>query len=332
MNELTIQKSPAVFIKLLVTIEFLFAIGPLILTFLFGGEDAYANFVLARALSFSLFLAIIVTMVQILAVLVAFAAWYSPKYQINTQEIVLKRANFFGDRRIAPTPAITAIRQKQTWLGKKLGHGSLYLKYEQMGEQTAVIHNIHDPAHVTAQIEAMIIPVASAIPQLEQPLPALISAGETQYVEFKSSFQWDYRQNKLNKELHLPTMKNIAAFMNSGGGVLVIGVDDDGKSLGLEKDLTSSRRKDLDGFENMLNNTFGTMIGMENRQFMDVQFPIFDGLAICVLTMRPSSLPVYLTHKGKESFYIRTGNSSRELPISKAARYIQTRFSYQSPQ
>jgi len=326
MTEITVQKSPAVFLKLLVIIEFIFAIAPLLLVFLLKAEDFYAQFMMARTISFSILLAIVVTSMQVIIITIAFAAWYLPVYQINTQEIVHIRANLFGDRRLAPTPAITAIQQKQSWLGRKLGYGSLYLKYEQMGEQTAVIHNIPDPSRVAAQIEAMIIPAASAIPQLEQPLPALIAAGETQYVEFKSSFQWDYRQNKLNKELHLPTMKNIAAFMNSGGGILVIGVDDDGKSLGLEKDLTGSRRKDLDGYENMLNNTFATMIGMENRQFMDAQFPIFDGLAICVLTMRPSSLPVYLTHKGKESFYIRTGNSSRELPISKAARYIQTHF------
>ena len=155
--------------------------------------------------------------------------------------------------------------------------GSLHLKYEQMGEQTlalshvetAVIHNIPDPARVASQIEAMIIPVASAIPQLEQPLPALIAAGETQYVEFKFSFQWDYRQNKLNKELHLPVMKNIAAFMNSGGIMLIIGVDDDGKSLGLDHDVSNVRQKNVDGFENLLNNIFATMIGMENRQFMD---------------------------------------------------------------
>ncbi len=327
MQELTIQKSPAVFIKLLIVIELLFAITPLLLTFILQAEDLYAQFVLARTLSFAIFLAMVVTAVQVIIITIAFAAWYLPVYQLNTQEIVYVRANLFEDRRLAPTPAIIDIRQKQRWLGKRLGYGSLYLTYGQMGgSETAVIYNIPDPSRVASQIEAMIIPFAAPLPILDQSLETTIAAGETQYVEFKSSFQWDYRQNKLNKQLHMPVMKNVAAFMNAGGGMLIIGIDDDGNALGLDKDVSNLRQKNVDGFENILNNTFAAMIGMENRQFMDVQFPIFDGIVICILVIRSSVLPVYLTHNGKESFYIRTGNSSRELTISKASRYIQTHY------
>jgi hypothetical protein len=51
-----------------------------------------------------------------------------------------------------------------------------------------------------------------------------------------------------------------------------------------------------------------------------------DGKTICLLSVSPAGTPVYLTFKGKEDFYIRTGNASQPLPVSKAMRYVQTRF------
>ena len=55
-------------------------------------------------------------------------------------------------------------------------------------------------------------------------------------------------------------------------------------------------------------------------------FEEIDGKTICVLSVSPAGVPVYLTFKGKEDFYIRTGNSSQPLPVSKATKYVQTRF------
>ena len=46
--------------------------------------------------------------------------------------------------------------------------------------------------------------------------------------------------------------RTVAGFMNAQGGLLVIGVDDDGKPLGLDRDLATLGRKDLDGFQQTL--------------------------------------------------------------------------------
>jgi predicted HTH transcriptional regulator len=54
------------------------------------------------------------------------------------------------------------------------------------------------------------------------------------------------------------TLKNevvttISAFMNSAGGILLIGVQDDGSVYGLEKDFKAAGRKgDLDGWLQLL--------------------------------------------------------------------------------
>ena len=72
--------------------------------------------------------------------------------------------------------------------------------------------------------------------------------------------------------------------------------------------------------------TFASMVGMENRQFIQVAFPAVEDKVVCVIGVQPAPHPVYLSYQGKEEFYIRTGNSSQALPVSKAVHYMRGRF------
>jgi len=47
----------------------------------------------------------------------------------------------------------------------------------------------------------------------------------------------------VNKLMESVVAKTIAAFMNSGGGKLFIGVEDSGKILGIEKDCSTLKIK-----------------------------------------------------------------------------------------
>jgi predicted HTH transcriptional regulator len=161
---------------------------------------------------------------------------------------------------------------------------------------------------------------------VSRPAHELIAGGENQHVEFKSSFIWDYHRQTRNKDLYEPVMKNITAFMNTRGGAVLIGVGDDGETLGLGPDLKTLRKPNVDGFENVFNMAFNKMIGAEFRQYVDVTFPTVDAETICLVTVRPSREPVYMVHKGTEKFYIRAGNASQPLSMSKATKYIQSHF------
>ena len=77
----------------------------------------------------------------------------------------------------------------------------------------------------------------------------LIAAGENQQVEFKSTLRWDLRQFKPNKALEDVIAKTIAGFMNTQGGHLIIGIDDEGSILGLEQDYGTLKKPGKDGFE-----------------------------------------------------------------------------------
>jgi DNA-binding NtrC family response regulator len=53
-----------------------------------------------------------------------------------------------------------------------------------------------------------------------RPIQDLIKSPEQENLEFKSSFQWDLRENRENKDLRFSVLKTIAAFLNTQGGTL----------------------------------------------------------------------------------------------------------------
>ena len=87
--------------------------------------------------------------------------------------------------------------------------------------------------------------------RIESRIYELINGGENERVEFKSSMRWDYKENRVNKNLEGVIIKTLSAFLNSSGGTLLIGVDDLGDVIGIGKDLKTlgGGKKNLDGFE-----------------------------------------------------------------------------------
>lgn len=160
------------------------------------------------------------------------------------------------------------------------------------------------------------------------PVKDIIGKDEGQKVEFKSSLRWHYADSCVSKELEFQIAKIISAFMNSYGGVLLIGVDDQGAVLGLEKDFsTFGKKKDVDGFELQLGSVIGKYMDKKYRQQVHVSFDKIDEKIVCKVEVRPSTEPVYLKGgKGTKEFYIRTGNSSQPVEIDEISKYIATHW------
>jgi membrane protein YdbS with pleckstrin-like domain len=325
-EEITIRKTPFLFLKWLVIIEFLFALLPFLIVTLLKVRDSYSGSALAETVSYSVLVAIGMTTIQVLIIAVSFVAWYLPVYRADRKQIAYLRPNLFEDKTLVQTPAITDVGLRQGWLGKRLDYGTLILTTRANPDQ-ARIKDIPNPRAYVDRIRRLVEPAfASPGPPKPKSINELLSGGESQHVEYKSSLLWDYRQQVVNKALYEPVMKNLVAFMNSTGGILLIGVADDGQVLGLEPDYRSIRKPDSDGFENVFGMAFNKMIGVEHRQFVDVTCPEIDGKEICMVSVRPASEPAYLVHRGKETFYIRAGNAAQPLTVSQAARYIHDRF------
>ena len=158
----------------------------------------------------------------------------------------------------------------------------------------------------------------------EKDIEEIIKSGEHEKLEFKTSLRWDAKRNMVNKELEKAVMKTIAAFLNSDGGRLLVGIDDGGEPVGLENDIATFIRQDIDGFENHFNNLFNGMIGAEFRRFVKLKFDKIDDKMVCLANVESSHKPVYLKTGDGENFYIRTGNVSTPLKMSEVATYISS--------
>jgi hypothetical protein len=163
-------------------------------------------------------------------------------------------------------------------------------------------------------------------------LAEMIAQGESDELEFKSTLRWDIKEGNVNKKLEDVIMKTVAAFANSHGGTLLIGVDDEGDVLGLEHDYFSLGGVDRDKFElhlrNLLNQKFGTGVVTNKIQIM---FHEVEDKEVCQIDVAPVKEPLILKLKEKndqmiEKFYVRSGNSSQEIPLSELHAYVKEHF------
>ena len=156
----------------------------------------------------------------------------------------------------------------------------------------------------------------------DNPSYKMIKDGESQNVEFKSTLRINLFTNKKDKEIEHSVLKTIAAFLNSEGGVLFIGVNDEREFLGLGNDNFQSDDKMLLHLINLIRDHIGV-------QFLDyVKFEIekITNKKILKVTCRESQEPAYLNFDNKEEFYIRTGPATNSLQISELTSYIKKRF------
>ncbi|MHC5083377.1 MAG: AlbA family DNA-binding domain-containing protein, partial [Planctomycetota bacterium] len=63
-----------------------------------------------------------------------------------------------------------------------------------------------------------------------------INTGEGDQLEFKSTLRWNLKANRPGKEIEISALKTIVAFLNSEGGSLIVGIEDNGNILGIEAD------------------------------------------------------------------------------------------------
>lgn len=160
----------------------------------------------------------------------------------------------------------------------------------------------------------------------------MILGGESNLVEFKTTLRYDLRENRVNKLLEEVVLKTIAAFSNGQGGTLIMGVTDDMEIVGLENDFNTLKDGNKDDFElhlrNLVNQAYGVEFASTNLQ---VTFPVIDEIEICMVEIKPGNKPLFTNMTNKygvkaEKFYLRSGNSSPELPVSEVARYVRSRF------
>jgi hypothetical protein len=151
----------------------------------------------------------------------------------------------------------------------------------------------------------------------------VLAMGEDDYTEFKTSMRWDPVRKIVNKDLEHTIARTIAAFMNSGGGTLYIGVEDDGTVVGVENDYVTFKNKNRDGFLLYLTELIGRYIGKEFNQFTDFKIVEINGKDVCVVSISKAAMPAYVSRDNAEDFYVRSSASSQNMSVREASEYIK---------
>ncbi len=145
-----------------------------------------------------------------------------------------------------------------------------------------------------------------------------LSQGEGNKIEFKSTVRTNLKTNKVGKEIELAWLKAIVAFLNTNGGVLLIGVDDRGKIIGIEADNFQNEDKCQLHIKNLINQH----IGAEFSSFISVSLVNANDKTVVMIECQRAKEPVFLRIGRNEEFYIRSGPSSMKLSPSQTVSYV----------
>jgi len=184
-----------------------------------------------------------------------------------------------------------------------------------------------DPVELTATgwehtIQTDQVDERKSNPTAEKSLEELVVAGESTWVEFKSTIRVNLKTGQKDPAIKGAVLKSIAGFLNANGGTLIIGVKDDGTSLGLGPDQFS----DEDSSQRFLIDILRDRIGVGHLSQVDPRFENFEGQRVLVVRCSPGMSAAWVTDSKTEKFFLRTGNTTNQLSPSQAAEYIKTRF------
>ena len=155
-------------------------------------------------------------------------------------------------------------------------------------------------------------------------LRRMIATGENPHFECKETLRWNVNASKMDKNIEHAAAKTLAAFMNTAGGTLVVGVKDSGEVVGLGQDKFSDRDAVLRHLDNIINN----FLGNSSSPLAIARFVDIDSKEVLQIDCKPAQSPVYLNGGpgGEVELYIRRQASSVKLKLDEAVAYIRQRF------
>ena len=155
----------------------------------------------------------------------------------------------------------------------------------------------------------------------------LLKQHESKTLEFKSTLRWNLKENRKDPAVTNAVIKTIAAFLNTEGGDVLIGVSDDRSVLGIEVDAFENEDKFMLHLSQVVRNALGDRAGT----CVDPRMQIVKGKTVCVVTCQRSPEPVFMKTKemaegDKGEFYVRSGPGTVKLSPEDSEKYINTRF------
>jgi hypothetical protein len=147
--------------------------------------------------------------------------------------------------------------------------------------------------------------------------------GESKYIEFKETLSLDVKKQTKEKYIELSALKTIVAFLNTNGGVLLVGVSDDGKIPGVDAEIEKFHKGNSDNFLLHCKNLLKTKIGEEFYPYFEYKLVQVAENRVLLFKCKESRSPCYLDNA---EFYVRTNPATDKLEGPKLVQYIQNHF------
>ncbi|GHV80757.1 hypothetical protein AGMMS49944_25480 [Spirochaetia bacterium] len=171
----------------------------------------------------------------------------------------------------------------------------------------------------------------------------MIDSGESQMVEFKETLMvpvipkevseklkpevLQQKKKEMKKVLEEEVLKNIVAFLNTGGGYLFIGIRDNKEIIGIQNELDQLKLENpkwnTDHYLLHISTLIGNQIGVEFSSFIKYAPVLVKGKTILKIECTRSSKPCYLN---EELFFIRSGPETKQLKGEKVDSWKEINF------
>ena len=149
-----------------------------------------------------------------------------------------------------------------------------------------------------------------------------VTYGESKTLEFKASAKYSLDAEKFDKNLYYPIIKNICAFANTDGGLLIVGYDERTSSfVGIEQD----GFKDIDKWENYIRNHLDEKSGKFLGSLVDFKYKKYYDKTIALIEIEQSQEKIMckgINNPKEKKFYVRTGAYTKALDIEEAIAFI----------
>lgn len=147
-----------------------------------------------------------------------------------------------------------------------------------------------------------------------------IRGGETDSVEFKQRAIDD------NGQVLDYVSKEVASFLNTNGGAVLLGVDDDGKLVGIDPDIERLKKPSADNYQKVIIDHLIQRLGKVHVPAIKVSLPRVEGINLCVIQVERGASSAYVTGPNKQPiFWIRAANQCQALVGKEIEDYVSQR-------
>jgi serine/threonine protein kinase len=182
------------------------------------------------------------------------------------------------------------------------------------------------PASAAAVIEQL-----NGIRAARAEIKQLLTSDETATLEFKSSLrvptgplteEGKSQLKKVYRLLERGVLKTVAAFLNSDGGMLVIGVSDDHAIVGIEVDYPSLRCQSRDGWRLAFDDLISSQLGTAAMNSINLRLEPWQGRTIAIVRCSKRDEPTWI---GDDELFVRRTASTVKLSTREALAWWRER-------